>query len=150
MRVGEVMSVLSKSGLQRLRVALLASVLFVPGAHADTLTDAFMKAYQSNPQLAAERANLRATDEEVAQAIAQWRPRVSISADYSKVQSENKTDLTPSATFADRKTESWNADITATQTVFAGGRILAQRRQADAQVKAGRAILHSTDRKSVV
>ena len=36
-----------------------------------------MKAYQSNPQLAAERANLRATDEEVAQAIAQWRPRVS-------------------------------------------------------------------------
>lgn len=139
------MNVFGKVGLQRFRCALLASVLFVPCAQADTLTDALVKAYQSNPQLAAERANLRATDEEVAQAIAQWRPRVSISADYSKIQSENKTDLTPSATFADRKTESWNADITATQTVFAGGRILAQRRQADAQVKAGRAILHATE-----
>jgi outer membrane protein len=139
------MTVIRNFGLRGLRRALLATVLFVPGAQADTLTDAFVKAYQSNPQLAAERANLRATDEEVAQAIAQWRPQVSISADYSKVQSENKSDPPLTTSFADRRTESWNADITATQTIFAGGRILAQRRQADAQVRAGRAVLHATE-----
>lgn len=128
-----------------LRAALLATVLWMPQANADSLQDALVKAYQSNPQLLAERANLRATDEEVAQAIAQWRPRVTINGDYSKIHSENKTDtlLGPSNTVT--RTEPWSADVTATQTVFAGGRILAQRRQADANVDAGRARLRSTE-----
>jgi outer membrane protein len=126
-----------------LRAALLATVLWVPHAAADTLQDALVKAYQSNPQLLAERANLRATDEEVAQAIAQWRPRVTLNADYSKIHSEAKTDGVPAKLLT--RSEPWGADVTATQTVFAGGRILAQRRQADANVNAGRARLHSTE-----
>ncbi|MFM9865218.1 MAG: TolC family outer membrane protein [Micropepsaceae bacterium] len=125
-----------------LRAALLATVLAVPHASADTLLDALVKTYQTNPQLLAERANLRATDEEVSQAIAQWRPRIEISADYAKTHSESKTDGLPRSL---SRTEPWSADVTATQTVFAGGRILAQRRQADANVKAGRARLHSTE-----
>jgi outer membrane protein len=145
-RFGEAMIEVQKLTPRRLRLALLAGVFIVPGAHADTLTDAFVKAYQSNPQLAAERANLRATDEEVAQAIALWRPRVTLSADYSKIQSENKTDSGNALnTFDNRKSEPWNADITVSQTIFAGGRNLAQRRQADAQVRAGRAVLHATE-----
>jgi len=139
---GESMGVFRRPVLRRLRTVLLASVFCVPAAHADSLTDALIKAYQSNPQLLSERANLRATDEEVAQAIAQWRPRITINADYSKIQTESKTDP---ATGLEFKTEPWNADITATQTVFAGGRILAQRRQADSQVRAGRAVLHGTE-----
>lgn len=146
MRVGEAMNVVRRFGLLRFHGALLATVFCVPGAHADTLTDAFVKAYQSNPQLAAERANLRATDEEVAQAIAQWRPRVSLSADYSKTDSELKVDGSPPpVSFDGRKSDSWGADVSVTQTIFAGGRILAQRRQADAQVRAGRAGLHTTE-----
>ncbi|MCE9522287.1 MAG: TolC family outer membrane protein [Alphaproteobacteria bacterium] len=121
---------------------MLVSVFFVPGASADSLTDALVKAYQSNPQLLSERANLRATDEEVSKAIALWRPRVTLSADYSKIQTEAKTDP---ATGFETKTEPWNADIVASQTVFAGGRILAQRRQADARVRAGRASLHAAE-----
>ncbi len=125
-----------------LRAALLATVLAVPHAGADTLQEALVKTYQSNPQLLAERANLRATDEDVAQAIALWRPRIEINADYAKTHSESKTDGLPRSL---SRTEPWSADITATQTVFAGGRILAQRRQADANVSAGRARLHSTE-----
>lgn len=132
-----------------LRAGLLVSVFAMPSAHAaDSLNDAFVKAYQSNPQLMSERANLRATDEEVSQAIAQWRPTVSISADYSRIETETKTDrsaLNPLGVNIERRTDPWNAAITATQTVFAGGRILAQRRQADAQVRAGRARLQSTE-----
>lgn len=124
------------------RAALLATALYVPHASADSLQDALVKAYQSNPQLLAERANLRATDEEVSKAIAQWRPRVTLNGDYSKVHTETKID--PLARQALRS-EPWSADVTATQTVFAGGRILAQRRQADAQVNAGRARLHSAE-----
>ncbi len=124
------------------RAALLATVLWVPQADADSLQDALVKAYQTNPQLLAERANLRASDEDVAQAIAQWRPRISLNADYSKIHAESKTDGLPRSL---ARTEPWSADVTATQTVFAGGRILAQRRQADALVNSGRARLHSTE-----
>lgn len=143
MRIGEGPGVRRATVRFGLRAALLATVLWVPQANADSLQDALVKAYQSNPQLLAERANLRATDEEVSQAIAQWRPRVSINADYSKIHSEAKTDGVALKSLT--RSEPWSADVTATQTVFAGGRILAQRRQADANVNAGRARLHSTE-----
>ncbi len=142
MRFGENMGVFRSPVLRCLRVGLLVSVFCVPGAQADSLTDAFVKTYQSNPQLLSERANLRATDENVAQAIAQWRPQIFINGDYSKIKTETKTDP---LTASNIRTEPWSADITATQTIFAGGRILAQRRQADAQVRAERAVLHSTE-----
>ena len=142
MSLGENKNVFRSPVLRGLRATLLASVFCIPAASADSLTDALVKAYQSNPQLLAERANLRATDEEVAQAIALWRPRVTVNADYSKIQTETKTDP---FTGSEVKTEPWSADVTASQTVFAGGRILAQRRQADAQVRAGRATLHGTE-----
>jgi outer membrane protein len=144
MFVGENGYVFRKRGSWRLRAALLASVFLVPNAHAaDSLLEAFVKAYQTNPQLLSERANLRATDEDVAQAIALWRPRVTVSANYSSIKTENKTD--PAVIGIETRARPWTADITASQTVFAGGRILAQRRVADANVRAGRAILHSTE-----
>ncbi len=131
------------------RASLLTTVLWLPNAHAaDTLNDALVKTYHSNPQLMSERANLRATDEEVSQAIALWRPKITLSGDYSYREIESKEDpspLNPLGVNIERRTDPWSADITATQTVFAGGRILAQRRQADAQVRAGRARLHSTE-----
>ena len=45
-------------------------------ARADALSDALIDAYNTNPQILAERANLRATDESVPQALAGWRPTV--------------------------------------------------------------------------
>jgi len=43
---------------------------------AENLTDALSQAYQYNPQLLAQRAHLRATDEGVPQALSGWRPQV--------------------------------------------------------------------------
>jgi TolC family type I secretion outer membrane protein len=142
MRFGVSAGCFPASARYGLRVALLATVLWIPVSSADNLQDALVKAYQSNPQLLAERANLRATDEQVSQAIAQWRPRISVNATYAKIHAESKTDGLPQTL---SRTEPWSADVTASQTVFAGGRILAQRRQADANVSAGRARLHSTE-----
>jgi outer membrane protein len=131
----------------------MISVCTMPSAFAaDTLTDALVKAYQSNPQLMSERANLRATDEEVAQAIARWRPTITLSGDYSRVESERKgpTAANPLGVNVESRTDPWSATVTAQQTVFAGGTILAQRRQADAQVRAGRARLHSTEQSVIL
>src|ERR1700704_530813 len=46
----------------------------VTAAQAEALPEALAKAYQSNPQLNAERARQRATDENVPQALAGYRP----------------------------------------------------------------------------
>ncbi len=45
-------------------------------AFAESLPEALAKAYQTNPQLNAERARQRATDENVPQALAGYRPQI--------------------------------------------------------------------------
>ena len=50
------------------------------GAAADTLEWALVQAYQNNPSLNAQRAALRATDENVPQALSGYRPKVSVTA----------------------------------------------------------------------
>src|SRR6185437_1520148 len=49
-------------------------------AAADTLKWALTQAYQNNPQLNAQRASVRATDETVPQALSGYRPRVTLTA----------------------------------------------------------------------
>ena len=50
-------------------------------AYCDTLSEALSRAYLSNPQLRAQRADTRATDENLPQALAGYRPTATISAD---------------------------------------------------------------------
>ena len=47
-------------------------------ALADTIGAALVRAYQNNPQLNAQRAQVRSTDENVPQALSGYRPRVAI------------------------------------------------------------------------
>ena len=62
-------------------VSALALAAAVPSlARAQSLEESLTAAYGSNPQLQAERAQLRATDEDVPQALANWRPSVTLSA----------------------------------------------------------------------
>jgi hypothetical protein len=50
------------------------------GAQADTLEWALVQAYQNNPSLNAQRTSLRATDENVPQALSGYRPKLSLTA----------------------------------------------------------------------
>src|SRR5882672_235181 len=60
----------------------LAAVLAIVSqqARAETLESALVKAYGNNPQLNAQRAGVRATDEGVARAQAGYRPKLTASA----------------------------------------------------------------------
>src|ERR671939_1894278 len=83
-------------GLARV-AALCAGALFVSGqaAFAMTLTEALARAYATNPQLNAERARQRATDESVPQAKALERPQVSASGTVGAQTAENISPLSP-------------------------------------------------------
>src|SRR5436305_6659858 len=62
-----------------------AGLAALPGpASAQTLTEAFAYTYNTNPQLLAQRASLRATDESVPQALSNWRPTVTFNGSAGK------------------------------------------------------------------
>src|SRR4051794_5904799 len=121
--------------------AMAAAVLAATPASAQTLTEAFAYTYNNNPQLLAQRALLRATDETVPQALANWRPTVTFSANagFNRAGFEQRTAAgqpTPTqfSSFVSR-----SIDLQVAQPIYRGGRTEAQTRQAINTVQAARA-----------
>jgi outer membrane protein len=108
-------------------------------AFAEAFSEALAKAYQSNPTLAAARAQLRVIDEGVSQALGLWRPSISLSYEVGKdwrdlsgnsVTGSRNRDLTPRTTKA-----------SVVQKIYDGGQTNATVDSAEAEVKAQRARL---------
>ena len=59
---------------------IAASIASFGQASAQTLPTTLVLAYQNNPQLNAQRAQVRVTDEAVPQALSGYRPRLSVTA----------------------------------------------------------------------
>ncbi len=122
---------------------------FAGSASAESLVDALTATYGSNPTLQAARAELRATDENVAQALSGWRPSVSATGTSQFTQSESSLTTGTGAGFGsltskdDRLTNT--AGLTVQQNIFRGGQTVAETNQAKALVAAGRASLSSTE-----
>lgn len=119
-------------------LAIAAMALATP-SHAETLTlnAALGIAYETNPQLEAARAGLRATDEDVAQADSGFRPNLSASASAGYEKTPPLFGLASSSTPI-------TGQIQLTQPVF-NATTFAQLGKAKAQVRAGRAQLLSTE-----
>ncbi|MBC7584704.1 TolC family outer membrane protein [Tardiphaga sp. vice352] len=60
--------------------ALLLGFVGTSPVLAETIEVSLVRAYQNNPQLNAQRASVRVTDENVPQALSGYRPRVSVTA----------------------------------------------------------------------
>src|SRR4051812_37619610 len=71
-------------------VLVLANMGVTP-VLADTIDAALVRAYQNNPQLNAQRAQVRFTDENVPQALSGYRPRVAITASAGTQYIDTKT-----------------------------------------------------------
>jgi outer membrane protein len=115
---------------------------------ADTLTleQALAAAYETNTQLQAQRAALRATDEDVATALSGWRPTVTGSASYG--YSRDRTSP-PNFPVVAPNGHPRDASVTLTQPVF-NGTTISQTRQAKAGVEAGRAQLFSVEQATLL
>jgi outer membrane protein len=103
---------------------------------AQTLTEAFAYAYNNNPQLLAQRALLRSTDEQVPQALSNWRPTVNFTGQAGFTRAGSATPGAPTQ-FSSFPTRS--VDLRVTQPLYRGGRTEAQTRQAINTVQATRA-----------
>jgi outer membrane protein len=126
-------------------VLLLAQIGPTP-ALADTIEAALVRAYQNNPQLNAQRAQVRSTDENVPQALSGYRPKVSVTASAGYQYTDTLTTSGGSPTQIVR-TETHGANpprsvgLTVTQTLFNGQQTANRTRAAESQVSGSREAL---------
>ena len=115
----------------------VSALAFASAAKADmfSLNDALAVAYETNPQLDAERAAQRATDEGVAEANGGWRPSVNAGGSYGSERIE--IGGIPGSFNA----HPLQGQITVSQPIFRGGRTFAEVSRAKALDRAGRALL---------
>jgi outer membrane protein len=123
--------------------ALALAFGFVDVGRADTIESALVRAYQNNPQLNAQRASVRATDENVPQALSGYRPRVSITASVGEQFTETLTVTRPAGQppiYSGNR--GFNAPrsvgATVTQNLFNGYQTGNRTRAAESQVSAAR------------
>jgi outer membrane protein len=116
---------------------VIAACLWVAtstSARTDDMKFALAAAYQNDPRLIAERARLRAADEQLAIAQSGYRPRISADADLKR----NYTSSDPSLP-GDGDTLSRSASISASQVVFDGFQTRSAVAGARFQIEAARA-----------
>jgi len=124
---------------------LMACVGSAP-ALADTIEAALVRAYQNNPQLNAQRAQVRATDENVPQALSGYRPRVSVtgSAGYQYTDTNATAGGSPNV-LVHTEIHGTNAPrsvgATISQTLFNGQQTANRTRAAESQVSGSREAL---------
>ena len=107
---------------------------------AQTLTDALAETYNTNPQLLAQRALLRATDEQVPQALSFWRPTVNFTGQVGFNTASLQTP--PALGSVERRhieTRPNLVQFQLSQPIYRGGRTEAQTRQAINTVESTRA-----------
>ena len=121
-------------------MALLATLGLTNAAFSETLTlnQALGLAYETNPQLQAQRAALRAIDEDVAKALGGWRPTVAATGSYGFEQGE--LNGVPGQSSANPRA----AALTITQPVF-NGQTQANVSKAKALARAGQAQLAAVE-----
>jgi outer membrane protein len=131
--------------------AAIAAVLSIPHlAAAETLESALAQAYRNNPTLNAQRAALRATDESVPQALANYRPRVTGSWDNGYQHFESISTTGGQFTQTNTNISPRGGNIGLVQTLFNGQRSGSLTRQAEAAVLAGRETLRNTEQATLL
>ncbi len=121
-------------------VVAIANLVMIDRSAAETLQEALVKAYQTNPQLNAERARQRGTDENVPQALAGYRPQIvaSLSAGLQAVRN-----LLPDNTIQGATLHPWTIGVTVNQILYNGNKTANSVRVAEFQVKSGREALRN-------
>jgi outer membrane protein len=123
-----------------LATAALGALALSAPASADTLREALVSTYRTNPTVNAQREVLRGTDAGVAIARAQGRPQVGASVGVNR-------DLTRSGVLntGAGKGPNINGGLDLSVPLFQGGRVRNSIRAAETRVEAGRALLRAVE-----
>jgi outer membrane protein len=132
----------SLARLIAISVCLLVGTGGAPVA-AQSLFDTLSQTYSYNPEIDAERARLRATDEDVSRANAGYRPSINASADAGVVNTRTRPDVDGSS--GTTRPRGYAVDLV--QPIFRGFRVTNAVNSAEANVRAGRETLRTTEQR---
>ena len=126
--------------LRKLAFGSAIAALMSGTAYADTLREALVSTYQTNPTITAQREALRGTDATVAIARAAGRPQVSATAGINR-------DLTRSGVLDNGtgKGPDLSVGVDLSYPLFNGGSVRNSIRAAQTRVEAGRATLRAVE-----
>lgn len=135
---------IARNSIAVIGVTVLASFVGFSSSsvHAETLAEALTEAYGTNPDLVAERARVRAVDEQVPQALSNWRPQVFLSGRYGvrRIDRESGAGVDTERTDVPR-----SIGLAITQNLFRGFRTQAETERAQNRVAAARSNLIGTE-----
>jgi TolC family type I secretion outer membrane protein len=123
-----------------LLLAGLIGVGWAP-ASAQSLSEALAGAYRTNPTLGAARAELRAVNEGVPQALSNWRPDLTVTGSAGK----QRIDSRASFSSTEETTTPFEATARVIQPLYRGGRTIAATARAEHEVRAQRLSLQSVE-----
>ncbi|MBI1181816.1 MAG: TolC family outer membrane protein [Alphaproteobacteria bacterium] len=126
---------------RRLALTLVALGLGTAPAAAETLQDALTAAYLNNPVLEAQRASVRAEDENVSQALSGYRPSLSASGSVTTERTNNFF----SQTGGKQTLNPIQATVALEQPLFSSFRTYNAVKEAKTEVSAARSGLVSTE-----
>ena len=117
---------------------LLVAYMGLAPALGDTIEAALVRAYQNNPQLNAQRAIVRSTDENVPQALSGYRPKVAVTASAGYQYTDSQSSAFGSNVDFHGPQATASAGGTATQTLYNGNQTANKTRAAESQVSGAR------------
>lgn len=120
---------------------LLAALAGPTPALADTIEAALVRAYQNNPQLNAQRAQVRSTDENVPQALSGYRPKVGVNLSTGYQYQDTQQVQKGLPIHSDPPLQPNSASLTVTQTLYNGNQTANRTRAAESQVSGAREAL---------
>jgi outer membrane protein len=136
---------LDKLSMQCVKVlggAATAALLFIQmaatPARADTMEAALLRAYRYNPQLNAQRATVRAIDENVPQALSGYRPKVAMTASGGGQFTNQLAESSSGEKIEEGPQGPHAAGLTVTQTLYNGNQTANKTRAAESQVLGAR------------
>lgn len=140
---------LKKTASRLLLAGMLGAVTGSP-VLAQTMEAALGRAYSANPTLNAQRALVRATNENVPQALSGYRPRITASADIgaSITESDIPFNAQKSGAAHSNSVSRLNprgGGLQVDQNIFDSGKTRSSVSQAESQVLAARATLRNTE-----
>src|SRR4051812_12664726 len=121
-------------------VLVLANIGISP-VLADTIEAALVRAYQNNPQLNAQRAQVRFTDENVPQALSGYRPKVAVTATGGYQYTDLVSSSAAGAAHVTGTQTPRSVGATVTETLYNGQQTANKTRVAESQVSGSREAL---------
>ena len=123
-----------------LKTLLLLAVFATAPAHADNLNAALASAYEQNPDIEAQRAIVRQTDEQVPQALTPARPSLGAQLNADQAGLDAFTD----------NGRTFSGGLQLSQSLYRGGRTRSGTSAAENRIFAARARLRATENQIVL